>query len=106
MIKKLYRYEVINYEDGPKISLDEYEVVSETPKGHWIAERFFFWSDTSTTKDKWKWVANEGNKIFARATKKAALTDLKYRRSRYRRILKARLEETELVLAMIAGMEE
>lgn len=108
MIKKLYRYEVINYEDGPKISLDEYDVVKETPKGHWIAEKFFFWSDTfpKSEKDKWKWVPKEGSKVFARTTKTEALHDFECRKKRYRGIMQARLLELETVFDLLEDLKK
>jgi len=100
MVEELYRYDTISYESGPKITLKTYPVVSETPKGYWINDHLGFY-----TRNKDRWVQKNGNKVFARSTKEAALYDLKCRKSRYRSIMKARVSETETILDMIDDME-
>jgi len=109
MVEELYRYDTISYESGPKITLKTYPVVSETPKGYWISKiPKGYWINDHLgfyTRNKDRWVQKNGNKVFARSTKEAALYDLKCRKSRYRSIMKARVSETETILDMIDDME-
>lgn len=92
-MKKMYRYQDYFYgsEDNLsgeplpvcKISLDEYKVIKETPKGYWIS--FPYLSHIST--DWKKWVSKTSRKRFAYPTEEEALNNfIARRKSRIRHL--------------------
>lgn len=92
--KVLYRYEgeqdywVL---DSYKIVLKTHQILKETPKGYWIRDRVY-----------WKrWVSKDGRKRYAYPTKAEALNNFKLRKEKQQGILKARLNEVNLLLAQI-----
>lgn len=107
MVKELYRYDTVSYEDGPKIELHEYRMVKETPKGHWISYGLCFHSDVRPLDySLYKWVPKEGINVYARTTKAEALHDFECRKKRYRGILQARLLELETVFYLLEDLKK
>lgn len=89
---ELYRYERRSADYfQPRISLEEFEVLSETPKGYWINIYHFF----NDRKMGMKWVSKTGKKRFAYPTKEEALESFRARTSRCIKILTARLEDAK-----------
>jgi len=62
-IKYLYRYILEHWQGAAKLTLQEYEILRETPKGVWI----------NIGWNREKWVSNYANKRFAQPSKREAL---------------------------------
>lgn len=90
----LYRYERGGIEsDGgfvynPRIYLNDYMVVSETPQGYWINE----WG-------KKRWVSKTSKKRYAYPTKEEAMENFTKRTARCIKLLRGQLKRAEAFLA-------
>lgn len=98
----LYRYAVTYYENGPRVDLEEFDMIKETQCGWWIIQ--------AGTYDDYgkKWVSKTAKKRYAYPTKEEALIGFKARKERQISILKARLSgaEHELDIANDIVIEE
>lgn len=101
---KLYRYVNMDYGIGPKISLDSYLVIKETPCGYWIPK----WSLISYIEgDPKRWVSKTSRKRFAYPTAEEAMINFKARKKRQILILTSQLESAKLALQNVeAGFFE
>ena len=74
------------FKSSERISIwfEEYRVLRHTPKGAWL--------DTHIGK---KFVLKRGNKVFARANKDDAVSDLRHRYNRRIQILHSQLDHTK-----------
>jgi len=97
---KFYRYDIVHY-DHPhrsiKLYCTEYNLIKKTPCGYWINGKW------GTDK---RWVSATARKRFAYPTKKEARINFQARKQKYKRILKARLDETEESLRLIRKFKE
>lgn len=93
MTEKHYRYHDILYESGPKISLDEFNVIRHTPKGVWIA-----------VYGEEKFVLNGVGKRFSHATKRDALHSYLKRKERQANIYYYRHQRAESCAKLAAWM--
>jgi hypothetical protein len=114
--KKFYRYETIQYIGGPKIYLQEFAGVKETPCGWWIrlvgvgghtfgvgvGGHTFGW-DKDDIK---KWVSKTAKKRYAYPTKDEAMFNFRMRKLRHISILKSRLVIAEWELNLIEEKRE
>jgi len=100
-------------QDGiePKVEYDTYEVVKETPCGYWIVHEYdipLYDYDIKRRyflKDHTRWVHKHSRKRYAYPTKKEALNSLIIRRTRQVDILKARLDQANMELAVAKGIK-
>jgi hypothetical protein len=87
---RFYRYEAIQYAEhdydgelvspkypNPKLELNVYELISETPHGYWIGYDLI----------KLKWISKTSKKKFAYPTKEEALTNFIKRNEKRIKIL-------------------
>ena len=88
--KYLYRYDYTRW-DTPRLVLEKYPILRETPKGYWIDSNRGYWPVTE------KWVA-AGAGGFAQETPEAALRRFIRRKRNYRAILGSRHDETTAVI--------
>lgn len=100
---KFYRYTAVEYATydslrdeyvsplfpDPRIECTEYELVSETPCGYWIRQRY---------GNKF-WVSKTARKRYAYPTKQEALANYIARTKRYIQILSSRLDSAKVALA-------
>lgn len=98
---KLYRYGSTITEDyvldgelnrihNVELYVTEYKIVSYTPKGFWIADKY-----TCLPDDKWKWVSASSHKRFAYVLKYDALKAFYYRKHRQIDILSWQLDHAK-----------
>ena len=88
----LYRYDSIYYESGPRVDLEEFDMVKETLCGWWIKQAGIHYDYGK------KWVSKTAKKRHAYPTKEEALISFKARKKRQISILKARLSGAEYEL--------
>jgi len=118
---KFYRYDIVNYATtdefgdlvkplfpNPKVSLTTYDLIKETPKGHWIGFGGPDWLDSTLN---WKrWVSKTSRKRFAHPTKEQALISFIKRQEAKIRILKNQTLNSEVALGkaqhMLLKLEE
>jgi hypothetical protein len=84
-----YRYDQIEFEDGPRLSETTFGLIKETPYGWWIGHS----PDECVPvgPGKW-WVSKTARKRFAYPTKKEALENFMARKRRQIAILNYKLE--------------
>jgi hypothetical protein len=87
---------LFRYDDGTPLHLSAYKVIRETPKGKWISMWF----------GKDRFVRNNGRKRFAHETREAARASYLYRKHYQIRILKERLQYSEMYYRMAGGEED
>ena len=93
---KFYRYEDVQYEDGPRIMERLYYLVRETPCGYWISTRRHY---NEADEGEWffniderkRWVSKTSIKRWAYPTKEEAMANFKARKRRQIDILEYRL---------------
>jgi hypothetical protein len=106
MAMKFYRYELVQYAakdlDGeyinstfpnPTLTLCEYDLISETPKGYWIGF-------SGGMKLKYKWVSKTAKKRFAYPSKKDAMTNFIRRTEKRIKILNYQLTSCIIGLSL------
>jgi len=102
--KEFYRYEDVQYEDGPHICERVFYLVRETPSGYWISpwrhyneveEGEFF-----SMYNRKRWVSKTSRKRFAYPTRKDAMISFKARKCRQVEILTYQLSRAKLALDM------
>lgn len=86
-----YRYEDIQYEDGPYLLEYQFSMIKETPCGWWIGNRMGHYG----ILNKPKWVSKTARKRFAYPTKEDALNNFIARKQRQISIFKYRLDRAE-----------
>lgn len=92
-----YRYELINYESGPKLLIRELYLRKETPKGYWIGEKY------SSTR---RWVSKTSRKRYAYPTKEAAFVNYIKRTERRELILKHQIQGCEAGLIIAKKLQD
>lgn len=96
-IMKFYRYSSIRDENGPKLLLEIFELIKETPCGYWIKDR----PSVFVFDERKRWVSKTAKKRYAYPTKMEAMISFKMRRLRQIAILKSRLLDAEWELDLI-----
>jgi hypothetical protein len=79
----------------PKIILEEYDLIKETPKGYWIGQFFLPFQGEPFFK---KWVSKTATKRFAYPTKEEALTNLIKRTEKRLKILTRQADVCQVIL--------
>jgi hypothetical protein len=100
---KFYRYEDVQYEDGPRIHEQVLYLVRETPCGYWISPNRHY---NEQDEDKWfmaftdrkRWVSKTSIKRYAYPTKQEAMANFKARKRRQIDILEYRLNRAKIAL--------
>ena len=105
---KFYRYTLLQYAvkdiDGeyvrsehpsPTLTLYEYDIISETPKGYWIGMSGL----------KIKWISKKSKNCFAYPTKREALLDLIKRTEKRVRILDYQLRFCKIGLGILKSKQ-
>jgi hypothetical protein len=109
---KFYRYEDVQYTDGPRIHELVLYLVRETPCGYWISPRRHY---NEADEDKWffyygdrkRWVSKTTRKRYAYPTKAEAMANFKARKRRQIDILEYRLNRAKKALQSVCeGPEE
>ena len=95
---KFYRYVEVNYESGPSLFINDYELLRETPKGYWIIDTI--WEHHESVEIYKKWVSKTARKRFAYPTKKEALENFKARKQRQIHILTYQLSDAKKALML------
>ena len=100
---KFYRYEDVQYEDGPRIHLHTLYLVRETPCGYWIsANRHYQEADEGkwfmAFTDRKRWVSKTSIKRYAYPTEQEAMANFKARKRRQIDILEYRLMRAKKAL--------
>jgi len=98
-----YRYVEKNndYDRGIDVVCIEMPVVKETPKGHWVSNRYHI-----STEGVKKWVSKTSKKRWVYPTKKQALFSFIRRKKNQIRILENRLGITKSALSIAENMYE
>ena len=110
---EFYRYEAVQYAsmgiDGeyersrfpnPKLELNTYNLLKETPKGYWIGHGVF-------SKLCWKkWISKTSRKRFAYPTKKEAITNYIKRTKRRIEIMEYGVWSCKIALDIAMTMEK
>lgn len=91
---KLFRYEALNQEDGPRLYLRDYDVIAETPCGYWVAD-YCKWP-----KQK-RWVSKTSRKRFAHPTVQEAGAAYYHRKASFVDHCERRLERARREAALI-----
>lgn len=91
---KFYRYEIVAYEDGPRIFLWKFNLVKETPKGYWIS------MGKNDYKSKDRWVSKTSKKRYAYPTLEEAKVSFRARTKRRISILEAQVRHCQLALGI------
>lgn len=102
---KFYRYEDHSYYGGRvKIEEREFLLVKETPKGYWIAPKYYFYDYTVTNetpvflgnkKDK-KWISKNAYNSYAYKNKEKAMQNFIGRKRAQIHILENKLLQAKL----------
>lgn len=79
----------------PKIILEKYDLIKETPKGYWIGQFFLPFQGDPFFK---KWVSKTATKRYAYPTKEEALTNLIKRTEKRQKILERQADVCRSVL--------
>ena len=85
----IYRYEDSFTTAGMDISIREFFVLSETPKGKWIQ---------STNGLYRRWMKNNTKRKYAHETKKQAIESYIHRKNRQIQILESQLNKAKIAL--------
>lgn len=87
---RLYRADYTRYTDGPRVFIESFMVVKETPCGYWIELH---------EGDGSRWVSATGKKRYAYPTVEEALAGWRARKHRQIAILRAKIAEINRALA-------
>jgi len=101
-----YRYDQIEYEDGPALRESTFSLIKETPCGWWIFQAYPF------NNPKKRWVSKTARKRFAYPTRKEALVNFIARKRRQISMLNYQLDRAgqaqelaEVKLKEIGGVD-
>ncbi len=97
--QRFYRYEDIQFENGPHVRELEFALVRETPNGWWIKNAPGHYG----ILDKPKWVSKTSRKRYAYPTKEEAMANFRARKTRQIEILRYRLDRAIRALEKAGG---
>lgn len=100
----MFRCESINiYPSRLEVHCKSFRVVSTTPKGKWIVDKWVHPTDHESIKKYKRFVRNDGKKRYAHETREGARIAFIARKQRQVELLKAQLEKAELGYVAAGG---